>query len=105
MVPLHASCRQRVKGKQVEILYELVTVSRERMIFVLGQSLVRMDWEGYHTCGTTSQETCQLPVQEQKPRPRVFGRADLLADSRFRNIPFHKLQDRRSLTQTVNADI
>lgn len=34
MVPLSVFVRQRVIGKQVEILYDLVTVSKEPMVYV-----------------------------------------------------------------------
>jgi len=33
-LPLSVAGRQRVIGKQVEILYDLVTVSKERMVHV-----------------------------------------------------------------------
>jgi hypothetical protein len=41
------------KGKQVKVLYELVTVSGE-----CEAMMSLSDWEGGLTCGYASQETC-----------------------------------------------
>ena len=54
---------QRVKGKQVKILYDLVTVIGERKAMCQAQPLTNC-WEGCFVRGSISQETCRLLVQE-----------------------------------------
>jgi len=55
---------QEVKGKQVKILYDLVTVSRMHMTMFDTATGSFWSWEGGHGRQAVSQETCQLLVQE-----------------------------------------
>lgn len=113
------SSRRRVIGKQVWILYDLVTVSREPITIVMYSHWSGPDWEGGYGCWAASQETCQLLVQEYGSRPRVIGRTGLRRLKRawavlstviviyrdwyiWGNGPRRHVYDRRFLTQTVN---
>ena len=71
-------CRLRVKGKQVEDLRDLVTVSGEHWIMRMPEGHgSHWFWEtgkAIYVWGAASQETCRLLVQEHS-RPRELGRA------------------------------
>ena len=70
--------RRRVKGKQVKVLCDLVTVSPEHMTRL--RAVTDESREGGYVRRGTSQETCQLWVQENSG-PRGIGRTDLRHDA------------------------
>jgi hypothetical protein len=64
-VPLPAETqRQRVKGKRVKILHDLVTVTGEYGAVCMGTATDARRWEGGFVRRSWSQETCRLLVQE-----------------------------------------
>jgi hypothetical protein len=67
----------RVKGKQVRVLYDPVTVSGERLKFSIVTAGVNGRWEGVFAAG--SPKPGNLPfskVQESDSRSRGLGRTD-----------------------------
>ena len=52
-----------VKGKQVRILYDLVTVIGEKNVRGVRPAKSLRNWEGGVFCGSISQETCRSLVQ------------------------------------------
>ena len=83
--------RQWVKGKQVEDLRDLVTVSREHWMTRIPNGMLPTGFwrlgRDFSVRGWTSQETCRLLVQENS-RSRGLGRTVILQIL----IPDHKKQ-------------
>lgn len=89
--------RRRVKGKQVKVLCDLVTVSPEHMTRL--RAVTDENREGGYVRRGTSQETCQLWVLEADSGSRVIGRTDLrqflpeISDSGRENGDWENLRD------------
>ena len=64
---------ERVKGKRVQIPYDLVTVIREPAARVHLHRSLSIAWEGGGRCCAFSQETCPLLVREHCSRSRGIG--------------------------------
>lgn len=85
---LHES-RGWVKGKQVRILRDLVTVSKEHRICIVPLVFLE-DREGDRMCGYTSQETCRLLVQEQMLQVQSAWHVYARQQCRRQRIPDHE---------------